>query len=885
MLPLVSSKEKKLLTRLYTASSPIPAKESCCWLGHLVIRCVSCLKADTLAPIFLFALLAGFVLGCDRTETAVEKSLGTSEAPAKFVQGKLSPTATIRECIAAYQRLGSYQDAATVELRYRLNGQVHADSAPLSIAWQKHGPVGMKVYSVQAGPDLQSGDSKWNLRIERAGFSAPNQVISRTVPAKVDFAWLLDDPLVAQHIAAGLAGFPPQLDMLLSPQPMRQLVNESAELEFGPTQTIEGRSCSVVNISQGKLTFRLFIDRATMLLRRIRLPSGNLPPEILEHEDVTDIELWIDLKDVQADRSPRWSDFAVEARPDELRVNHFVPVPPQMEIAGLGRKVPAFHLEDANGTTIYSSRNRTTSNRATVLLWLADHPACRVAAEQLAQAAAAIRSNPEYELKVDFVPVWAEPDPPQGETFTSMRSEWSLPGDVALDRAALGRDLFDVQEAPSLVVLDHENKIQIRETSANPLLGQVLPELLARICEGDDLAAELLDQDRHTDLRFATELKTAMTPGSPALPEGLQLHGPYPPEVFTLGESNVESVGKPIQSMTVDVEDRLWTLHEGGALSCREVSATGVRSIAEYQTDWNFVSDPGSRESQAIPRLFIDEQKRFAACSLRGDARIALMDLKSKHSTTILLQQDARVHDLAWMPLNNQPSRLAVITNEQSVVLIDPRNQEQLSGKCPSVPLAVLPYQASSAEVDGRVVLSDRSVQTLELAADSTAHSVPTLGRPAAFRIDGGVGAASRSLDFHPASGPWNWIRSKREASAGDDADARPILAAGWLAQDEPAVFMLDQELRPLWHYRVPIQREQTQLALTDSAIDPSTSQPVWIKVDQDQTLHLLRRDGLTDHFRFDEPVHGVGLVPSGDALLFCVAHRDRLVVRPIRWK
>jgi hypothetical protein len=126
-----------------------------------------------------------------------------------------------------------------------------------------------------------------------------------------------------------------------------------------------------------------------------------------------------------------------------------------------------------------------------------------------------------------------------------------------------------------------------------------------------------------------------------------------------------------------------------------------------------------------------------------------------------------------------------------------------------------------------------------------------------------------RQLQFVPATGPWSQWRDEKSCIT---------LARGWLASDEPAVFVLDKDLQQLWHAPLPISDGADRWAVSVTN-DPITAQPLWVVAGTDATVHFFRGDGqLVDHCQLSEPIRGIGLIPSGNELHLWVAHERRLV-------
>ena len=65
---------------------------------------------------------------------------------------------------------------------------------------------------------------------------------------------------------------------------------------------------------------------------------------------------------------------------------------------------------------------------------------------------------------------------------------WDVSVPVVRDLDAVGRDVFDIPGAPTLVVLDAKGTVQIFEVGANPDLAVQLPRILERLSGGADLA-------------------------------------------------------------------------------------------------------------------------------------------------------------------------------------------------------------------------------------------------------------------------------------------------------------------------------------------------------------------------------------------------------------
>ncbi len=805
-------------------------------------------------------------VGCERSADSLAEGSMSVDGKSRAVSAFRSPRSLIEQCVESYQQAASYQDDGFVRLEYKLDGQKLEDRAPLSIGWESDGRIGLNAYSVVAGPS----SGRWRLALRDDEGLVPNQVLSRAVPSKVDFAWLLDDPLVADRLSAGLAGFPPQLDLLLSDQPLRGLIDESAALSFLQPESIKDQACYVVKVQRGATEFKLWIDQATLLLRRLRLPESHLTHQMLSDARVTDISLTIELESASFNTPVDWKRFAVAEKAGERRVSRFVPAPANIDTKGLGKKIPAFHLEDPHGQQVFRSNADRPERKATLLIWLADHPTCRAASEQVAAVAQAISQQGIPAQAVEIISIWAEPQPPIDATFANLQKQWQLPGILAVDREAMGRDLFNILEAPSVVILDADNCLQFRESGSNPLLDQILPSLLARIVRGEQVAQEIIATQSNSQARHRVELQMAAAiddSNLTAAHASQAQNNAYEPETFHLRELSRSANPSVAVAATVDSNYAQWTLGEDGLLVKQNTA-----SKIQYETGWRIDLTQPSRIAVST------SADRVALCTLAGTS-IQFWDCASDHNRSVDLPSGERLRDFQWIRMTDGASdRLAVITDGSQLLLLDPSDREQLSGHCPAEPMALVCLGATRGS-DGRVALINGRLEPLLLPSDLALPKANGLGRKVATAtLEPNETAAPmrEQLTFQPDLGPWLTSHLGRNPLT---------LARGWLAKDEPALFMLDQNLNPLWHFRMPIQKFGRTGSLC-VAMDPQIGQPVWAVVSGGHTVHVLRTDGVViDYFASQQPVVDVALVPNGSRLELRLVHAAETVNYELTWK
>ena len=826
----------------------IPAAR--CWSGIV----------SALAVLFL-------MVACDRSHETVQEARQNGRQ-ATLTATSVTPTATVDQCIAAYDRLSSYEDEGYVRLLYTLDGQDMEDRAPLSIAWDRQGNLGIHVYSVKAGPT----EMRWRLRINDN--SVDTQIISRSVPAELDLAWLLDDRLVAASLSAGLAGFPPQLDLLLSDSPLSGLLDAATSLAFMQGQSVDGRACHVIAVNHASDEYVLWIDQATMLLRRLHLPASRLPPEMLTDQRISNVQLTIELANIRTDSQVDWKRFAPPIHPQDVMVQHFVPKLQEVDTRLLNRRVPAFELQSLIGEDSIHSASLNAEGKTLVMVWLADHPACRAVCEQLADLTEWLQANdPEVAQRTQFVGVWAEPNPPAGTSFSELRRAWRIPGKLAIDRGAMGRDLLQIAEAPTLVVLDSENRVHFIDARVNPNLNNALLPVLSKLAAGENVAAAILASYENANTRWSAELSMARAMDAPANSGKLAVS--YPPAFVQLTHLGVVRSNTEFLATAVDSDQFLWQLAADGQLA--QASITGEIQ-ATYETPWSENLDPeGHVDSGAKLRIQVSDESRFVACGERDGHRIQMFDTKTRQNRVVLLDETSHIVDFSWVDVAGSSfPRLALVTADSQTLLLDPMDREQMRGRCNAAPQAIVSVGSDRAPIDASVVLANGRIEPLALSGETIMAQSP--GKPVGLDISKGtIASQSKQLDFIPALGPWQkWL----------DKEQQFILARGWLAKDEPAVFLVDAALKPQWHFRMPVRAPSDCWQLVSVATDPISGQPTWILADAgSRTIHFFRNDGrASDHMQVSQPVMGLALAPAGASLRMRLVHPREFVDYEVHW-
>lgn len=809
----------------------------------------------------LLCLLFGLI-GCDRTSDWAKSQPNRIGRPV----GTGSAERLLEQVASVYGRLKSYEDSARVVLTYSVAGARTQDVAPLSVAFERPNRVGIKAYQVTAGV----ADERLRMRLSSDPISPlRSQVLSRALPAQLTFSWIMSDALAAQHLSAGLAGAPPQLELLFSDHPFQSLVDESAQVTMDGQGSEGDSTYNIVKIVRGQAIYRIWIDSESTLIRRIELPTSTLPSAMLSDKRITDVRLSIELDEVQTDRPVDWSQWRVAPMALDQWVRYFV-APPALSVdPRLGKSVPAFRLsppsEHVGGVPIDTSVH-SSNDQIQLLIWLADHRSCRETVQQVSQALAMLPGT--LRKKIAPIAVWAESEPASGTTFATLSESWKLNMPLVQDRQALGRDLLAIHEAPTIIILDRHHRLQFFQAHANPQLVQALPEILHRLANGENFA-ETMNKRVETELKhYQAQLWHARS--SDASVGAFTQPTAYGPAIVRLEELERKSSKERILALTSDGRHNQWSLKSDGSLDCFD-------SRGQSQPGYRF---DGFNDQQLPARIAVDANGQFVALwdSTARTARI--LDTQTGRTITVTVaNSDNDLTDLRWLttPVG---VRLAAISSGGKTLMVDPTSEKQHSGISPARPVAILDRVAEDSVASGYVILNDGRVEPV-IVQDQVGAKQATK----AVSVSSNSGALNspieRKLSFAPSIGPWSmWSDAK------DPAKGSATLANGWIAIDEPGVFLLDRRLRQIWHAPLPIVAKDRNSAsstvtsyLSCVANDPVSGQPMWVVASPDETLHFFRYDAVVaDHCRLNEPVHGLAMVPNGNELQLWIAHPHAIV-------
>jgi hypothetical protein len=296
----------------------------------------------------LIVMLAAMTTGCG------QRSGQGDTAPAVDAQGASfhtpSPRQYLEAVFARYRNATSYHDRGVVKLEYRVGNSKESKIAPMHV-WLDRNQVYVEAYDVRLWSDAKFLTA-WVSDPQSSDFDS--QVVRvPSLAGRPTLKALLADPILAERIAAGLAGPPPQLDWLFAKQPMNQLFQPEHQFEFGQARSIDGRLCRGVRVTAGPDLYQFWVDESIGAIREVQLPAIIAPPAPGQPPQTMSLSLV--LTDPSFD-APKWEPDIKPLTESPVYVRRFVPLPPPQPPRVLGSRPAAFRLVD-------NKRQLTLTNR------------------------------------------------------------------------------------------------------------------------------------------------------------------------------------------------------------------------------------------------------------------------------------------------------------------------------------------------------------------------------------------------------------------------------------------------------------------------------------------------------------------------------------------
>jgi thiol-disulfide isomerase/thioredoxin len=428
---------------------------------------------------FTVAFLTVFWVGCKKAES--EKSSGAAQSQEKEAQSAKSTTdsgkkadtgRSILESMArAYRSAKSYSDKATVRLHADVGSKPIDRTADFSVAYEQPNKLRMEAYSAKLVID---GD-----KVYASIADLPGQVLEKSAPATLTRKTVYSDRLLAAASCNDFAGAAPQLLLLLDDKAIDILLHDAEEPKLGEPGEIDGRSYHRVQVRMFNDLAVFWVDKETLVLRRMILPTNAIRNEIMTEtgSQVDSLSIVADFTGAQLNGPIDATAFQFAVPSDAEVVKYFIPPDPGQLLA---KKVPNFKFFDLSGKAINAG---SLAGKIVVLdFWATWCEPCKVSLPNMQKVYEKYKDND----KVAFLAVSV--DEPQvdnnavDDVFRDLKVKIPVGRDPNNSAAA-----FKFNGIPCTFIIDANGMVQDYESGENPNLVTVLSEKLDKLLNGENI--------------------------------------------------------------------------------------------------------------------------------------------------------------------------------------------------------------------------------------------------------------------------------------------------------------------------------------------------------------------------------------------------------------
>ncbi len=786
--------------------------------------------------------------GCGRSSGAANRESPAAElppSPKHKASFSAKPTAEwtaneiLQQLLSTYRQAKSYRDSGVVRLAFRRGGQPIAEDAPAAVAFERPGKLSIVAYQATVKCD----GKELRARIDEPPNNLDGQVVVRSAPRSLTLSDLAGDELLYETLCSRLRRQPIQLELLLENSGLVSALGADVACERLSDVSHQGHSCFRVQVPSPGGAFVFWVDQIEGLLRRLDYPALALVPEFIARDpDVTNLELYADLRGANLDQPIPASQFALEVPTGAKRMQRFARPPQPLPSNLFGKKPSEFSFTRPNGSRL---SDRDCAGKITVLAWYHDNPACQATLQQVSLAAERLQGD----ATVMVLAVATDPHATGTELLERRLGEWGVRLPLVRDLQAFGDKAFHIEQQPAIVILDQRGAVQIFQLGGSPELADQIAAIVERLKRGDDLAAEIVAQHEREQQTYQALLARG---------------GPEPREIVDLPEAVIRRRSEPSKLRVAPLWENHDIKHPGNFVIATEVGQEpricvfdGPRTIAEVAPDGKLLRrsplDIPEPAAVTFARTAIDAQgQRYFVASAPLAPQLFVFDAEWKLR-------------FAFPPPDQPPLEVLDLT------LVDLDNPAD----APEIVVATASQGIIALSLDGNVRWRNTAVRGATSAASTPANEAD----PSAILIAGAEGSGITRVDAagheQPPIKVGNWPVGRILAARPSADKLNSLLALSQNAKLEPFAVGLTDQLQELWNYPLPpgVHLLPIEPIASSRALDPQNGE--WWIGGPDGSIHVITADGrFFDSFYFGAPLTGLSAarLAKGAVLLVSAA-------------
>ena len=451
------------------------------------------------------------------------QDLASADAPADRVR---DATELLQQLGRRYAQCARYSDRTQLHLEYGEAAERTRETSELTVHFQRPSRLSLQIQrGINRLQLVSDGEKLWVAIEDPLTHNLQGQVVQRPAPQtltvdEIYAATELVDPMRPQEMLSVLLGLPldlqrSQLGLLMGSAAWQQLLKDGRGLQQLPDQAWQGQICHRLQLTSaaGDGDYLLWIDAQQGILRRLDYPTGQLFSQLPDAQRPRHLALWAEFDEVRVDGPEHSADLMPAPPATATLVQHFVLPPLALSSSKFGEVIGEFALAKLDGS---AENSQAWADRIVVLAWFQDHPACRETLPNLQQVAQSFQDQRD---RIVWRLVCTEPgESLSAEQLRQRIASWGVSLPLRRDLTAVGRDRLDITQAPTVVVLDGQRRLQLLEVGANPNLPQTLTLVLRRLLAGEDVAADVLRNHAAETQAYVQQLTLARLPSEGSSP-------------------------------------------------------------------------------------------------------------------------------------------------------------------------------------------------------------------------------------------------------------------------------------------------------------------------------------------------------------------------------
>jgi thiol-disulfide isomerase/thioredoxin/outer membrane lipoprotein-sorting protein len=741
---------------------------------------------------------------------------------------ELTAETVLQRMAQAYKSAKSYQDAATVRLKFEQQGQKVDEKFDFSVAFERPNKLRLDCYGV-----VLCNDGKQVRGYIKDVEDLTGQVLALDAPEKLTMDNMVLDASMQETMRTGVAQAPPQLVLLLADNALEMILANAKTPLLLPNKNYEDDPCHRVRIDSDDGSLLLWIEEKTFALRRVDFPTTAFQKNLEQNGPVSGLELYAEFSGANLNASVPADAFKFEVPAEAKLVKRLLGPAPSPPSKLLGKPAPEFSFITVDGAKV--TREEIKDKVVVLDFWFTQCTPCQQSFPLMNKVYQQFKNSD----KVMFLAVNADDSTLTNQAVGQTMKEWGSELPLARDPNQDIRKAFDVTGMPTLFVIGPDGTVQHHEMGLNPTLEKDLPATIESLLTGK--STHELVQKKY-DQRLAEFEQALQTPPEIPSSEG---------EIVEVPKATVGPRSEPARhrlarvwgNQEVKMPGNVLVLEPAGDATDRPTTmlvVEGWNTVVEMKADGSIVG----RHELELP----------------GDAVISTVrtavdkDGNRYYAAFLTAQQQFHVFDQNWKRVLSFPSagdtKHEGIGDVQFADLNADGTLELAVGYWGDVGVQ---YVA----MDGKRTWTDRTLQyVLRLAElqDGEAGTRRLLcansrGGLAAFSADGKAGE-----EITVAGRPLQTVYA-----ADLDGDGKPEMCGlSFRSLGANSLVGFDAEGKELWDYELPTGVHEKPIeAITTARLLGQHSQ--WLIAGADGSVHILAADGKPiDRFNYGVVLSGL---------------------------